>query len=66
MGAFLVRFPKLKIEMAVLGWFLRYRFKAEAYWLLPLWLAMEFPYGSVSGAASPVAHWAHVGGFLES
>jgi membrane associated rhomboid family serine protease len=64
MGAFLVRFPKLKIEMALLGWFVRFRFKAEAYWLLPPWLLMEFLYGSLSGTSSPVAHWAHVGGFL--
>jgi len=64
MGAFLVRFPKLKIEMAFLALLVRFRFKAEAYWLLPLWLLMEFFYGSVSGTSSPVAHWAHVGGFL--
>jgi membrane associated rhomboid family serine protease len=64
MGAFLVRFPKLKIEMMFGGLLFRYRFKAEAYWLLPLWLFMEFFYGSVSGTSSPVAHWAHVGGFL--
>jgi membrane associated rhomboid family serine protease len=64
MGAFLVRFPKMKIEMALVALFVRYKFKAEAYWLLPLWLLMEFFYGSVSGTSSPVAHWAHVGGFL--
>jgi membrane associated rhomboid family serine protease len=64
MGAFLVRFPKMKIEMALLAYFVRYRFKAPAYALLPLWLFMEFFYGSVMGVSSPVAHWAHVGGFL--
>jgi membrane associated rhomboid family serine protease len=64
MGAFLVRFPKLKIEMYFLALIVRFRFKAAAYWLLPLWLLMEFLYGSVSGTSSPVAHWAHVGGFL--
>ena len=64
MGAFLVRFPKMKIDMLFYGFFIRYRFKAPAYWLLPLWLAMEFFYGSVFGATSSVAHWAHVGGFL--
>ncbi len=64
MGAFLVRFPKLKIEMAFYAFFMRYKFNAPAYWLLPLWLAMEFFYGSALGSASPVAHWAHVGGFL--
>ncbi len=76
MGAFLVRFPKMKIEMLWVLWlsitkFLRtgnpfryYIFKAAAYWLLPLWLAMEVFEGSLFGSASGVAHWAHVGGFV--
>jgi tetratricopeptide (TPR) repeat protein len=64
MGAFLVRFPKMKIEMAWLFFFRLYRFKAAAYWLLPLWLVMEIFYGSLMGSSSGVAHWAHVGGFL--
>jgi membrane associated rhomboid family serine protease len=63
MGAFVVRFPTLKIEM---GWLLTYRlirFKAPAYWLLPLWLATEVFSGALFGQSSGVAHWAHVGGF---
>ncbi len=64
MGAFLVRFPKMKIEMAWLFFFRLYRFKAAAYWLLPLWLFTEIFYGSLSGSSGGVAHWAHVGGFL--
>jgi membrane associated rhomboid family serine protease len=64
MGAFLVRFPKMKIEMAWLFMFRLFRFKAAAYWLLPLWLLMEMFYGSLFGSMSGVAHWAHVGGFL--
>jgi membrane associated rhomboid family serine protease len=64
MGAFLVRFPKMKIEMAWLFLFKVYRFKAAAYWLLPLWLFGEIFYGSLFGSSSGVAHWAHVGGFL--
>ena len=64
MGAFLVRFPKMKIEMAWLFLFKLYRFKAAAYWLLPLWLGVEIFYGSLFGSSSGVAHWAHVGGFL--
>lgn len=65
MGAFLTRFPNMKIEMIWLfGIFRAYRFKAAAYWLLPAWLLMEILYGSLFGAASSVAHWAHVGGFL--
>ena len=76
MGAFLVRFPKMKIEMAWIWWFspirlLRtgnpfrmFRFKAAAYWLLPLWLGVEILYGTLFGSTSSVAHWAHVGGFV--
>src|SRR6184192_1159249 len=40
------------------------RFKAAAYWLLPLWLLMEIFSGALFGAHSGVAHWAHVGGFV--
>jgi membrane associated rhomboid family serine protease len=76
MGAFLVRFPKMKIEMVWVWWFslmkllrtgnpFRYvRFKASAYWLLPLWLALEIFSGALFSKTSGVAHWAHVGGFL--
>lgn len=67
MGAFLVRFPKIRIEMAWLVGLLYlrvYRFKAPAYWLLPIWLLMEVFYGSLFGQVTGVAHWAHVGGFL--
>ncbi len=65
MGAFLVRFPKMKIEMLwLLGFFRSYRFKAPAYALLPLWLLMEVFYGALFGSSSSVAHWAHVGGFV--
>ena|SRR5579863_714330 len=63
MGAFLVRFPKMKIEMAWLFFFKLYRFKAAAFWLLPLWLLGELFYGSLAGNSGGVAHWAHVGGF---
>jgi membrane associated rhomboid family serine protease len=73
MGAFLIRFPKTKIEVAlVLG--LRslsnlalgkgIRFKAASYWLLPMWLLMEIFSGAIFGQYSGVAHWAHVGGFV--
>jgi membrane associated rhomboid family serine protease len=64
MGGFLVRFPKLKIEMLWYMLIFRIKFKAPAYWLLPLWLLMEVFYGSLTGQASGVAHWAHVGGFI--
>jgi membrane associated rhomboid family serine protease len=76
MGAFLVRFPKMKIEMAWIWYislirlartgnpFRMYRFQASAYWLLPFWLLTEIFFGSLVGSAGGVAHWAHVGGFV--
>lgn len=68
MGAFLICFPTLKIEMAWLFLFgLRFRFhrfKMAAFWLLPLWLLMEVCSGFILGESSGVAHWAHVGGFV--
>ena len=73
MGAFLVRFPTSKIEVAlVLG--LRsitnlalgkgIRFHAKAYWLLPFWLLSEIFSGTLFATSSGVAHWVHVGGLF--
>jgi membrane associated rhomboid family serine protease len=65
MGAFLVRFPKIKIQMMWffdLGVFRFWRFWLRAYWLLPLWVTMEIYYGT--GPRDGIGHWAHVGGFL--
>jgi len=68
MGAFLVRFPKVKIQMwwlLFLGFRFRiYKFRAPAYALLPLWLAQELFSGMLFGNTSGVAHWAHIGGFV--
>jgi membrane associated rhomboid family serine protease len=64
MGAFLVRFPTMRIEMCCWIFLRPRRFKAPAYWLLPAWLVSEVFYGSMFGQATGVAHWAHVGGFV--
>ena len=64
MGAFLVRFPRMKITMGWLFGFRFYKFQAEAFWLLPFWLAGEVFSGAIFGEFSGVAHWAHVGGFI--
>ncbi len=75
MGAFLVRYPKMKIGMVWIIYFSLLRlmrtgnpfrmlkFKASAFWLLPLWLGAEILFALVD-PSSGVAHWAHVGGFL--
>jgi len=73
MGAFLVRFPTTKIDVAVilsprsianLAMGKGIRFKAAAYWLLPFWLLAEVFSGALFGKFSSTAHWAHVGGFV--
>jgi membrane associated rhomboid family serine protease len=67
MGAFLIRFPKLKIRLV---WFFDlglsgfFPLWVRAYWLLPLWFAMEIYRGRVAGETDNIAHWAHVGGFM--
>jgi membrane associated rhomboid family serine protease len=65
MGAFLVRFPRMKIRMVWffdLGLFPFFRFWMRAYWLLPLWALMEINNGM--RPRDGIGHWAHVGGFL--
>jgi membrane associated rhomboid family serine protease len=65
MGAFLARFPKVKIRMIWLfdlGLFPFFRFWMRAYWLLLFWALMEINSGMLP--RDGVAHWAHVGGFL--
>lgn len=63
MGAFLVRFPFMKIKIALFYRLRPVTFDAQAIWLLPLWLINEFV-GTLWGSASGVAHWAHIGGFI--
>jgi membrane associated rhomboid family serine protease len=63
MGAFLIRFPKVNIEILLIMGFRLFRFKAPAYTLLPFWVLMEVFDGLLWGQYSAVAHWAHVGGF---
>ena len=67
MGAFLVRLSRTKIKFAYFIW-LRIRpkfgvFEAPAALMLPLWLVSEIVYAAMFGDFSPVAYWAHIGGF---
>ncbi len=67
MGAFLARFPKTKIRLGFLFFFVRlFKFNVPAYVILPLWLGIQVFWGVISrsmGAAAGVAYWAHIGGF---
>ncbi|MBX3188377.1 MAG: rhomboid family intramembrane serine protease [Labilithrix sp.] len=62
MGAFLVLFATTKIRfVGVLG-FRFFTFRAPAFVMLPLWVAIEIVFGAALKHSS-TAHWAHVGGF---
>ncbi|HEV2986889.1 MAG TPA: rhomboid family intramembrane serine protease [Candidatus Angelobacter sp.] len=63
MGAFLVRFPFMKIKIALFYRLQPLTFDAQAIWLLPFWLINEFM-GTLWGSMTGVAHWAHIGGFI--
>lgn len=63
-GAFLVRFPEVKIDLVVI-FFPVARFAWPAYIILPLWLLVQIAWGSLSRASGGgVAYWAHIGGFV--
>lgn len=67
MGAFLIRFYKVKIHFAyyyVLLHIYYGRFSVPSYVVLPAWLAMQLLVISLMGGQSTdVAYWAHIGGF---
>lgn len=64
MGAFLARFPKTKIKMMwIFFWMRPFKFDVPAYILLPLWLAIQLAWGISAPNEGGVAYWAHVGGF---
>lgn len=67
MGAFLVRLSRTKIKFAYFYWLLfRIKFgifEAPASLMLPLWLVSEIGNAVMFGDSSPVAYWAHIGGF---
>lgn len=66
MGAFLVRFPRVRVKFVwiLYVWFRggTYRFSMPAFYVLPLWVALEVVYGAMG--LDSIAHWAHVAGFV--
>lgn len=64
MGAFLVRLHSTRIRFFYMYWVHWGTFHAPAWVMLPLWLCSQLFYALAYGDGSPVAFWAHVGGFL--
>jgi len=64
MGAFLVRLHATRIRFFYMYWIHWGTFYAPAWVMLPLWLLSQLFYAVLHADGSPVAFWAHVGGFL--
>ncbi|MEM7042052.1 MAG: rhomboid family intramembrane serine protease [Pseudomonadota bacterium] len=64
LGAYLLLFPKAKVQVIIpLGFFMMRTLPAG--WLLGIWIAFQVISGISSGiAGGGVAWWAHVGGFV--
>lgn len=66
MGAFMVRYFKARIKFFYFIIFKAGTFKAPAYLMLPLWIALELKDTFIPSGAEQtgVAFWAHIGGFF--
>ncbi len=64
MGAFLIRFYNTRIRFFYWYWIHFGTFLAPAWIMLPLWLLGQVFYALLYADASPVAFWAHIGGFV--
>lgn len=64
MGAFLVRLYSTRIRFFYMFWIHWGTFYAPAWVMLPLWLMSQLFYAFMYSEGSPVAFWAHVGGFI--
>ena len=64
MGAFLVRLHATRIRFFYLLWIHWGTFYAPTWVMLPLWLLSQVFYALMHAEGSPVAFWAHVGGFV--
>ncbi len=65
LGAYLMVYPYSKIRTLVIFFFITV-IQIPATLLLGLWILLQFwgGLGTVAGASSGVAYWAHIGGFL--
>ncbi|MGI9388132.1 MAG: rhomboid family intramembrane serine protease, partial [Methyloligellaceae bacterium] len=60
LGAYIVLHPRVKVLVLALKWFPLY---LPAYLILALWFGFQW-FSLWFGNASPVAWWAHIGGFV--
>jgi membrane associated rhomboid family serine protease len=65
MGAYIVLYPRVQIQMLIFLFVFVTRIVVPAYWMLGYWFFIQLVsgYGSIGADRGGVAFWAHVGGF---
>jgi membrane associated rhomboid family serine protease len=65
MGAYLVKFPRSRVEMLFFFFFI-FRFDIPAWFMLAYWFAIQLMggLGATNAAQGGTAFFAHVGGFI--
>ena len=68
MGAYIVLYPRVQIQMLIFLFVFVTRIVVPAYWMLGYWFLMQFLSGAATSIAETsqggaIAFWAHVGGF---
>lgn len=65
MGAYVMLYPRVRVEMLFWLGFYVTTFAIPAYWMLGYWFLVQLlgGVGSLGGSGGGVAFWAHVGGF---
>ncbi|MCG6902670.1 MAG: rhomboid family intramembrane serine protease [Rhodobacter sp.] len=65
MGGYLLLYPKARVDVLIIFIVFFKVFPVPAWVMLGIWFALQLISGtSMDAAASGVAHWAHVGGFV--
>jgi hypothetical protein len=65
MGAYFILFPRARVLTLIPILFIPYFLEIPAYFFLGIWFVLQFLSAAGSGgAASGVAWWAHIGGFV--
>lgn len=67
MGAYLVFYPRARIDTAVIIWYFIRVIPLSAVWVIGLWIVLQFLQGAAALTGTVeggVAWWAHIGGFV--
>ncbi|HIQ03729.1 MAG TPA: rhomboid family intramembrane serine protease [Desulfurococcales archaeon] len=66
LGAYILLYPKAKVKVISLFWFLPVVILVPAWYFIGLWFLYQLVLGfwTLTGIPTGVAYWAHIGGFL--